>query len=105
MNYTSEMIHGETLYHNHKTKMFYVSKMLARKLEVISGNPISVEYVKGLVIITPFPDGTRYFLNRKGHEKRFNFRAAELSDKFPDRDRQYFRLVEKRGLNYILEEI
>lgn len=89
------MRHDKCLYHNKRSKMFFLSEKLVDLLR----NPEAVSFVKdqSLWITSENKYDSWYYLNRKGHEKRYNFRSWMLTDIFQQApDRVYYLIGEKR---------
>ncbi len=73
--------HDKCLYHDRRRKMFYLSYKLVEFLH----NPDAVAFLmqgKDIYISEADIFNRKYFLNRKGHEKRYCFRSSMLTKDF-----------------------
>lgn len=89
---SSLMIHDKCLYHDRTRKMFYVSEKLAELLR----NPEAISFLKqgkDFYISDKNIYDRWYYLNRKGHEKRYCFRSFVLTEEFDQSCEKIYYLI------------
>jgi|GEM_PF-3932594 len=89
---SSLITHDKCLYHDRGRKMFYLSCKL---VEFLHNTDAVAFLIQGVDIYISKADiyHRKYFLNRKGHEKRFCFRSAMLTKDFDQKNEKVYYLL------------